>query len=86
MGAFDVTFSRDALNDAGKLDHSDFAVLREAIQKKLTTNPEHFGKPLRYSLTGSRSLRVGDWRVEFVIRKNTVHVAGIFHRKKGYSR
>jgi len=86
MSGFKVTYSREALAEARKLDPSNLSVLRDAIDKKLTTNPEHFGKPLRYSLSGSRSLRVGNWRIEFVIKKDTVQVAGIFHRKQGYGR
>ena len=44
--------------------------IEEAIETKLTEDPVSFGKPLRYSLKGSRRLRVGDYRVIYVIRKD----------------
>lgn len=57
-----------------------------AIGEKLRERPEVFGKPLRQSLRGCRSLRVGDYRVVFRINKKTVYVLGIIHRSEGYGR
>jgi mRNA interferase RelE/StbE len=41
--------------------------IKGAIERKLTSQPIELGKPLRYSLKGARRLRVGDWRVIYVI-------------------
>lgn len=46
--------------------------IRQAIEQRLTTYPDVYGKPLRRSLKGYRKLRVGDYRVIFKIEKNTV--------------
>ena len=55
-----------------------------AIAKKLATRPDVFGKPLRQSLSGWRSLRVGDYRIVYAVEKRTVHVLGILHRSEVY--
>ncbi|MBI5754511.1 type II toxin-antitoxin system RelE/ParE family toxin [Candidatus Peregrinibacteria bacterium] len=59
--------------------------IQKDIEKKLTTMPEIFGKPLRKSLKGYRRLRIGDYRVIFRIEKNTVKIFKIGHRSTIYN-
>lgn len=68
-----------------KLSAKDKRRLKEAIEQKLMTRPELFGKPLRQSLTGCRSLRVGDYRVIYRIVGNTVEIQLFGHRSTIYS-
>ncbi|MFA5838698.1 MAG: type II toxin-antitoxin system RelE/ParE family toxin [Candidatus Paceibacterota bacterium] len=58
--------------------------IKESIENKLTTYPEIYGKPLRYSLKGYRKLRVGDYRVVFKVQKNIVKILAIKHRENIY--
>lgn len=58
--------------------------IRKAIELKLTTRPEIFGKPLKNSLRGYRKLRVGDYRVVFVIDGKYVKIFAVKHRSKIY--
>ena len=58
--------------------------IRREIERKLTTKPIEFGKPLRYSLKGCRRLRVGDYRVVYVIGDARVTIVKIGHRKEVY--
>ena len=58
--------------------------IKRAIEDKLTTRPEVYGKPLRQSLKGYRKLRVGDYRVIFRIEGNTVKIFIIQHRSVVY--
>jgi len=58
--------------------------IKRDIERKLTTAPEIFGKPLRKSLKGYRKLRVGNYRVIFRIEKNTVKISKIGHRSTIY--
>ena len=53
--------------DIPRLSHPAKLQIKRAIEDKLATKPEVFGKPLRRSLKGYRSLRVGDYRVIFRI-------------------
>ena len=58
--------------------------IKSYVEKKLTTQPEVFGKPLRKSLKGYRRLRVGDYRVVYRIEDKTVKVFAIVHRSVIY--
>ncbi len=58
--------------------------VRLEIERKLAVHPIHFGKPLQYSLKGCRRLRVGDYRVVFIIEDERVVVVKIGHRKDVY--
>ena len=59
--------------------------VRRAIEERLTTHPDLYGKPLRRSLKGYRKLRIGDWRVIFRIEKNAVKILIIRHRSVAYA-
>ena len=72
-------------NDIGRLSRSAQNRIKRAIESKLSTHPIEFGKPLRYSLKGARSLRVGDYRVVFTIEpRDVVLIVKIGHRGDVY--
>lgn len=58
--------------------------IRRAIEEKLVTRPDTFGKPLRRSLRGYRKLRVGDYRVIYRIDGKRVIIFVIQHRSIVY--
>jgi len=63
--------------------------IKEAIEKKLLTNPIAFSKPLANKLRTYRSLRVGDYRVVFFIEMveidvGIINIIAIGHRNKIY--
>lgn len=58
--------------------------IKLAIEGKLLNDPEVFGKPLRKSLRGFRSLRVGDYRVIYLIKKDFILIVIIGHRSMVY--
>jgi mRNA interferase RelE/StbE len=57
-----------------------------AIEQKLESEPLLFGKPLRHNLVGLRSLRVGNYRVIYLIDpvRRAVIITAIDHRKDVY--
>lgn len=59
--------------------------VRQAIESKLMTRPDVYGKPLRRSLKNYRKLRVGDYRVIFRIEGNAVKIFVIQHRSVVYA-
>lgn len=71
-------------DDIPRLSASWRTRIREAIEEKLSTSPDFFGKPLRRSLKGFRKLRVGDYRVVFRIQGTRVIVVAILHRAVVY--
>ena len=70
--------------DIPKLDFFWRSEIRGVIEKKLTSRPELYGKPLRQSLKEYRTLRVGDYRVVFRIERRIVKVFVIEHRSVVY--
>jgi len=58
--------------------------IAQAIEEKLRTHPNVYGKPLRKSLKGYRKLRVGDYRVVFRIADSRVLIFAILHRSVVY--
>lgn len=58
--------------------------IKLAIEDRLTTKPDVYGKPLRRSLKGYRKLRVGDYRVIYRIEQDTVKIFVIEHRSAVY--
>lgn len=73
--------------DVPKLNNNIKVIIKNAIEHRLKTNPLEFGKPLRYSLVGHRSLRDGDYRVLYRIdpTENKVIIVSIKHRKDVYN-
>jgi mRNA interferase RelE/StbE len=70
--------------EVARFPKADLRRIKKAIEEKLTTQPELFGKPLRKSLRGYRSLRVGDYRVIFRIEEEIVKIFIIDHRSVVY--
>jgi addiction module RelE/StbE family toxin len=72
--------------DIPALPKSAKALIRKAIEERLTTDPIHYGKPLRYSYKGHRRLRVSDYRVIYRVdmEARAVFIVAIGHRKDIY--
>ena len=70
--------------DLPKIDARNKSMLKRAIEERLTTSPEVFGKPLRRSLKGYWKLRVGDYRVVFKISGDDIRILAIIDRKAVY--
>jgi len=72
--------------DLPKIDMKNRSMIKKAIEERLATQPEVFGKPLQRTLKGYWKLRVGEYRVVFKIVENDILVLGIIHRKDVYQR
>lgn len=70
--------------DIPKLSEFDKERIKSAIEKKLSTDPARFGKPLRKSLKGYRKLRSGDYRIIFRIEGRLIKILLIKHRSVVY--
>ncbi len=82
---FEVVYHRLVVShDIPKLSAEWREKVKRAIEERLTTHPDLYGKPLRRSLKGYRKLRVGDYRVIFKIEKSTVKVLIVQHRSVVY--
>lgn len=73
-------------DDIPKLSVEWKTKIQKAIEERLITYPEVYGKPLRRSLKGYRKLRVGDYRVIFLLEKACIKILIIQHRSVVYNR
>ena len=81
---FKIVYDARAKEDVLRLSKSTKERVRKTIEGKLQTSPEIFGKPLRYSLRGFRSLRVGEYRIVFLLSGNEALILLIAHRRDVY--
>ncbi len=81
-----LTYHTDILKDIAGLGAADKHRIKSAIDSKLVIDPVRFGKPLQHSLRGLRSLRVGNYRVVFLLKAKEVFVVLIAHRSIVYER
>jgi mRNA interferase RelE/StbE len=72
-------------SDLPKIDSRIRRIIKRAIEERLATRPEVYGKPLQRTLKGYWKLRVGDYRIVFKPSGETVQILGIVHRKDVYS-
>ena len=81
---YSIEYDARVRHDLKFIDAWSRARVRSAIEAKLATEPELFGKPLRHSLVGFRVLRVGGYRVVYLIEGSIVFVLLIGDRKYVY--
>ena len=72
--------------DLVKIDNKNKAMIKTAIEERLATHPEIYGKPLQRSLKGYWKLRVGNYRVVFKISEENIFILGIMDRKNVYAK
>ena len=59
-------------------------MIKRAIEERLSSEPETYGKPLQRTLKGYWKLRVGNYRVVFKVHNGSIYIYGIKHRKEVY--
>jgi mRNA interferase RelE/StbE len=72
--------------DLPKIDNQNKTMIKRAIEERLATHPETYGKPLQRTLKGYWKLRVGDFRVVFKIIGDEILILAVMHRKDIYSK
>jgi mRNA interferase RelE/StbE len=63
--------------DLPKIDNQNKAMIKRAIEERLSVQPEAYGKPLQRTLKGYWKLRVGDFRVVFKIIGDDILILAI---------
>ena len=83
--AFNLSYHPDVDKvDLPVIDEKNKTMIKRAIEERLATNPEIYGKPLQRTLKGYWKLRVGEYRVVFKIFGNDIRIFGIIHRRRVY--
>ena len=70
--------------DLPNIDKKNKSMIKRAIEERLKTQPEIYGKPLQRTLKGYWKLRVGEFRIVFKIFGNELRIYGIIHHKRVY--
>ena len=81
---YNVIISDNADDDLAAMPPASRRQVLRAIHERLTVSPLLFGKRLRHSLRGLRSLRVGDYRVGYMVDGESVVIAHIDLRRDAY--
>jgi mRNA interferase RelE/StbE len=82
---FEVVYHPDVKKiDLPRLDARSKTMIKRAIEERLSTRPELFGRPLRGSLKGYWKLRVGGYRIVFKLLGDKILVLAIVDRKTVY--
>ncbi|MEK7233268.1 MAG: type II toxin-antitoxin system RelE/ParE family toxin [Elusimicrobiota bacterium] len=81
---FVLVYHKSVAEDISGLNANIRKRLSKAIQERLSSHPESYGKPLRGSLAGYWTLRIGDCRVVYRIVRREVWIYGIMNRKDVY--
>ena len=81
---YSIRYDGRALEDFERGGSRTKKKIKRAIESKLTTQPEIFGKPLRQSLAGFRVLRVENYRIVFLLKKAEVLIFLIGNREHVY--
>ena len=84
--AYNLIYHADVKKvDLSKIDNKDKAMIKRAIEERLASHPEVYGKPLQRTLKGYWKLRVGNYRIVFKISGNEIFILGIMDRRSIYS-
>jgi mRNA interferase RelE/StbE len=69
-----ILYHHEVQEDLESIGASGARRIVKAIDSKLTRDPLKFGAPLSGNLANFRKLRLGDYRVVYQVRKDTVVV------------
>ena len=83
--AYNLVYHADVKKaDLPRINEKNKSMIKRAIEDRLTTQPEVYGKPLQRTLKGYWKLRVGEYRIIYKIFGNELRIYGIIHRKRVY--
>jgi mRNA interferase RelE/StbE len=83
--AYNLVYHADVEKiDLPRIDAKTKSMIKRAIEERLSTQPEVYGKPLQRTLKGYWKQRVGEYRVVFKLFGNELRIFGIIHRKRVY--
>jgi mRNA interferase RelE/StbE len=83
--AYRISYKKSVRKDLASLPKAEARRVLDKIEKELTSRPNNC-PPLKGLFAGLRKLRVGDYRVIFVVQEEEVLVLRIEHRRDVYDR
>ena len=88
MKKFGIKYHPKVKEDIKRLDKEIKERIKQTIEEKLAKAPELYGERLKGTLKDFWKLKVGKYRVMYIVNanKNIVFILGIWHRKEAYKR
>ena len=80
---FRIFYTEEFKKDIKKIKDNETKERLKKIIEKLRENPE-MGKPLRYRLSGLRSVKLSSFRIIYCVKKDKIILLKFGHRKKVY--
>jgi len=71
---WEIVYDERAIKDLDTLGNVTACRVLKAIEDKLKKDPESVGAPLRKPLNGCRKLRVGDTRIIYQVKDQSIKV------------
>ncbi len=71
-------------SDIPKLDYEIRQRINQVVKTKLLSQPTIFGEPLRGKLKNLWKLRVGNYRIIYMVNSNKISIYAIGHRSVVY--
>ena len=82
---FQIKISKNAAKDISKLDNLVRKRIQQAVTTKLITDPIGNSIPLQdFEVVGVRRLRIGDYRIIFLVDEKVIEVLKVGHRREIY--
>ena len=83
-----IVYKQSVQKDLKKIPKKIKYLIKKAIEERLKAHPVYFGTLLRQNLKGLMKLRVGDYRIIYSVKKDTVivFIIQIGHRKEVYKK
>ena len=84
MKKYGIRYHPKVKEDVKSLDMQTKEKIKKAIEEKLTTEPLIYGERLKGTLKDLWKLRVGSYRVIYILEEDTVYILGVLHRREAY--
>lgn len=83
---FRIEYSPESIEEIESLPKNIQGLVKRAIVERLMVDPISYGKPLKYSLKGTRSLRVSSYRIlyQIIMEHNLVRIIKVAIRRDVY--
>lgn len=82
---YEILFRPEVEDDLMVIDRVHRKRALDAIEARLSSHPEQYGKPLGGNLAGLRRIRFGDFRVAYQVKGGQVVIWAVLNRKDIYA-
>ncbi|MFI5361684.1 MAG: type II toxin-antitoxin system RelE/ParE family toxin [Elusimicrobiota bacterium] len=82
---YEIVYRAEIADDLAAVDRRLRGRMLDAIEHRLRSEPELFGKPLAGAFHGLRRIRAGDFRIVYRVGGRRVVIWAVLNRKRVYA-